>query len=244
MAKPRKLHQRILDWVFAHVFAPLLAGLLHLLCMTLRWEIRGREHVAPYWNEGKPVIVGCWHGRLLFIPYAWWKIGRGDTYVLMGRNRNGELITRIVAKFNMKAVRGGSRVGGKEARDAMAEVIQKNPASTLSFTPDGPHGPRYESKMGMAHLSRTLGLPVVWVAASASSAVRFKTWDRFMLPRPFAKVIVEFFPPIDPNKHEKISLDDYRKLIDVHGREYLQKIDSEIDQLTSEDRDLLAAGGK
>jgi lysophospholipid acyltransferase (LPLAT)-like uncharacterized protein len=241
MAKKRKPHQIVIDWLFAYVLAPLFAAILHVLCFTCRWDLRGRENIAPYWDGGKPCIVGCWHGRLVMIPYSWWKMGNGETYVLMGRNRNGELITRIVATFNMKAVRGGSRVGGAEARDAMEEAVRANPNATLSFTPDGPHGPRYVSKMGMAHLSRKLGIPVIWVSASAAGNLRSGTWDRFMLPLPFSKIRVTFEKPIYPADHAALTLEQYRDHIDALGRAYLAANDRAMGILTAEDQALLEA---
>lgn len=195
--------------------------------------------MRPFWDEGRPVCVGCWHGRLLLIPYAWQKLGRGETWVLMGSNRNGELITRIVATFNMKAIRGGSRKGGEEARRQMAKVVDESPATTLSLTPDGPHGPRYISKMGMAHVSRSLNIPVVWVSATARWALRFRTWDRFLFPLPFSRVIVEFSAPTFPEAHAQLTLEEYRNELDRKGRALLRALDEEIECLSAEDRRIL-----
>lgn len=235
MPKQPKPHQRLLDWLFAHVFSPVLALFLHVVCRTLRWDVRGLENLAPYWGQGRPVIVGCWHGRLLMIPYVWWRYGSGETYVLMGRNRNGELITRIVSRFRMRAIRGGSTKGGEEARKEMAARVVADPRTTLSMTPDGPRGPRYVSKMGMAHLSRTLDVPVVWVTASAHRSYRFPTWDRFMFPMPFTRVVVEFSPAILPADHAASSFEDYKAFLDAQGRAHLRRIDSEVAGLSAED---------
>lgn len=239
MAKKPKPHQLLLDWLFASVFSTIVALILHVICRTIRWDIRGLEHLAPYWGDGKPVIVGCWHGRLLMIPYAWYKHGGGETYVLMGRNRNGELITRIVARFRMRAVRGGSSKGGEEARKEMAARVMADPHTTLSMTPDGPRGPRYVSKMGMAHLSRSLNVPVIWVTASAKRSYRFPTWDRFMFPYPFTRVVVEFSPPIYPADHAAKSFEEYKAFLDAEGRRHLRRVDGEVAGLTQEDDRIL-----
>lgn len=242
-ARPRrrKLHQRIFDWLFTHVFPALFAAFLKTLFATQRWEIRGREHLRPFWDDGSPVIVGCWHGRLLMIPRAWQRVGRGDVHVLMGRNRNGELITRIVSRFNMGAIRGGSSAGGEEARSRMMDVVRQSPRSTLAMTPDGPRGPRYESKMGMAHLSRTLQIPVVWVAASARRSLRIPTWDRFLLPLPFSRVVVDFSAPLHPDAHAGLDLDAWRRELDRFGRRHLLRLDEELGVVLPEDRELLGA---
>lgn len=237
--KKSKPHQVLIDLIFMYLFAPFFSLVLHALCATYRWDIRGRENMVPFWDEGRPVIVGCWHGRLLMIPYAWNKIGNGDVHVLMGKNRNGELITRIVSTFNMKAIRGGSRSGGEEARRQMADAVLQSRSSTLALTPDGPHGPRYQSKIGMAHLSRTLNIPVVWVSATSHRASRATTWDRFMLPLPFSKVVVYFAAPTYPAAHAELPLEEYRELLDIRGRALLRELDLEAGQLIGEDDTLL-----
>ncbi len=222
----KRMVQDGLDWLFAQVLAPLLAALLHGLCATLRWDIRGLENLQPFWGEGRPVIVCCWHGRLLMIPHAWQRHGRGRAHVLMGRNRNGELITRIVARFRMDAIRGGSRSGGEAARRMMAEAVRHGGAETLALTPDGPHGPPQVSKMGAVSLSRSLDIPLLWVSASARRAVRFGTWDRFMLPLPFSRVRVVFGPPQHPRDHAHRSLEEMRDAIDEIGREAQRRVDA------------------
>jgi lysophospholipid acyltransferase (LPLAT)-like uncharacterized protein len=228
----RSARQRATDWVFAAVFAPLGAAALRLGCLTWRWNVTGLENVAPFWSQGRPVIVCCWHGRLLMLPFAWQRHGGGDVYVLMGRNRNGELITRVVSRFNMKAIRGGSRSGGAEARAEMAALVSRSPSTTLALTPDGPHGPPLVSKLGSAQLSRQSSLPVVWASAGASAAFRLPTWDRFVLPLPFARVTVHFSTPTWPEAHSGLSLEQYRDALDELGRAELAKVDGALHSRT------------
>lgn len=213
--------------------------MLKAIYATLRLEIRGRENLKPFWDEGRPVICAFWHGRLLLMPYAWWKVGRGEAYILMGRNRNGELITRIVSRFNMKAIRGGSSAGGEEARKEMLEVMARSPRTTLGITPDGPRGPRYESKMGIAWASRTLDVPVIWIAASTRWGLRTTTWDRFLVPLPFSKAVIAFGPPTSPADHADLDLDAWRRLLDAIGRRQTLALDREMGNLAEDDLPLL-----
>jgi lysophospholipid acyltransferase (LPLAT)-like uncharacterized protein len=62
----------------------------------------------------------------------------------------------------------------------------------LAITPDGPRGPAKSIAPGVGIVARRAGVPVVAAAASASSAWRLKSWDKFMIPRPFAKVHVAY----------------------------------------------------
>lgn len=221
----RSLRKRATDRFFAHLLAPVLATLLHLLCASIRWRVEGLENLDPFWAGGRPVIVACWHGRLVMIPEVWRLHGRGEAFVLMGLNRNGELITRIVERFRMRAIRGGSRHGGKNALEQMEQAVRSDPATTLALTPDGPHGPALVSKMGLAHVSRSCSLPVVWVSATASRAVRLKTWDHMVVPWPFSGVVVRFSAPLFPASWADRSLEEYREAIDEVGRAELAQVD-------------------
>lgn len=221
----RSLRKRATDWLFARVLAPMLGSFLRLVCASIRWRVEGLEHLDPFWRGGRPVIVACWHGRLVMIPEVWRVHGKGEAFVLMGLNRNGELITRIVERFRMRAIRGGSRDGGKQAREQMEHEVRSNPATTLALTPDGPHGPALVSKMGMAKVSRSCSLPVVWVSAAASRAARLGTWDRMVVPWPWSRVVVRFSAPVFPASWADRSLEEYRDAIDAVGRAELAQVD-------------------
>jgi lysophospholipid acyltransferase (LPLAT)-like uncharacterized protein len=221
----RSLRKRATDWLFAWVLAPFFGTILQLLCASIRWRVEGLENLDDFWGRGRPVIVACWHGRLVMIPAIWRNHGKGEAFVLMGLNRNGELITRIVERFRMRAIRGGSRDGGKKAREQMEQVVRNNPATTLALTPDGPHGPALVSKMGMAKVSRSSSLAVVWVSAAASRAVRLGTWDHMVVPWPFSRVVVRFSAPLFPASWEDRPLEEYRDAIDEVGRAELAQVD-------------------
>src|SRR5690606_4120386 len=129
---------------------------------------------------------------------------------------------------NMKAIRGGSSAGGEEARQQMLAVVDRSPRTTLAMTPDGPRGPRYASKMGMAWAARALEIPVIWVSASARWGVRTTAWDRFLAPLPFSKAVVEFGPPTWPADHAELDLEAWRRLLDDIGRRQMLALDREM----------------
>ena len=58
------------------------------------------------------------------------------------------------------------------------------------ITPDGPLGPVYELGAGIIFLAQKTGAPVLPINLEYSSCWRIKSWDRFIVPRPFAKVRV------------------------------------------------------
>lgn len=109
---------------------------------------------------------------------------------------DGELAARAVHCFGAETVRGSSSRGGSLALDQMEKVLGKVPA--VGLTLDGPRGPRRVAKPGIAILAARTQTPIVPVAAALDRAWRLRSWDRFMVPKPFARVVYAFAEPIAP----------------------------------------------
>jgi lysophospholipid acyltransferase (LPLAT)-like uncharacterized protein len=65
----------------------------------------------------------------------------------------------------------------------------------LGFTPDGPKGPRQEFKWGALVAAQLSGLPLVTISVGADRAWYLKSWDRFMIPKPFSKLRIRYGTP-------------------------------------------------
>jgi hypothetical protein len=165
--------------------APVVAhGVISTLALTHRAAIVGEEHAAQYWREGRNVIMIFWHDQLLMMAKAYHGPG---ARILVSASKDGELIARTMHRFGMGTVRGSSSRGGRAALREM--VMQASEPVDLVITPDGPRGPRHEIKEGVAALARLTGRPVIPVAFAASAGHRFASWDRFLLPYPWARTV-------------------------------------------------------
>jgi lysophospholipid acyltransferase (LPLAT)-like uncharacterized protein len=58
----------------------------------------------------------------------------------------------------------------------------------VAITPDGPRGPRYAVQTGAIKLGQITGRPIVPVSYRVNWKVRANSWDRHMIPLPFARV--------------------------------------------------------
>ncbi len=178
--------------------APLAAfGVIRLLSWSIRAEVVGEGELHSLWKKGDRVILAFWHDQLLLMAPGY----RGPgSKILISPSKDGELIARTMAYFGQGAVRGSSSRGGRSAfRHLLA--LGKEPID-LVITPDGPKGPRHEVKEGVVQLARLTGRPVVPMAFAASRGHRFASWDRFLLPYPFACGVYAFGPPLEFQKGE------------------------------------------
>jgi lysophospholipid acyltransferase (LPLAT)-like uncharacterized protein len=169
-----------------------LAGtaLVSALLATTRVERVGTEHFEQFRRRGKRVIFVFWHGHLL--PLVHYHREEGIV-VLVSEHADGERIARILLRNGFGAVRGSSTRGG--ARGLRALVRAARAGHDLALTPDGPRGPRGVFKPGALAAARMTGLPVIPLAVSAAPAWRLGSWDGFLVPKPFARVRIEYLPP-------------------------------------------------
>ena len=137
------------------------------------------------------MIFVFWHGQLL--PLVHYHRGEG-VVVLVSEHADGEYITRVIERHGFDTVRGSSTRGGTKGLKALIRAARAG--HDLALTPDGPRGPAQEFKPGALLAAQVTGAPIIPVAAGASAAWHFESWDRFMVPRPLSKVAVEYAEPV------------------------------------------------
>lgn len=186
MSEPTKKKD---DWRL-RIGVPLGVGLLRVLAATWRIERNGEAGWAKLTAAGKGSVLALWHGQLF--PLAW-AVRDMKLLVLVSEHRDGEIITRILENLGYRMIRGSTTRGGARA---LAEMIRELKAGrSIAVTPDGPKGPARVFSPGAAVAAQRAEVPVVPLYATVSSAWRLKSWDRFMIPKPFARVTVQLGEP-------------------------------------------------
>ena len=170
----------------AHLFGWLARAFTSLLFLTCRQHVYGDAIVDRYRinNPGKGLLYASWHrGILYFIHYY-----RGRHFVVMASaSKDGELAAQMCARHGWKVVRGSSSHRGSEALREMIHLYHQGYHGGLVV--DAPVGPAHASKIGIIIAAKRTGLPIVPVMWSADRAWRIKSWDRTIIPKPFAKIV-------------------------------------------------------
>jgi len=163
------------------------AWLLRVLGSTWRVRVRHDDELRRLRAAGQPIIFALWHGELLPLLYHHRREG---VVVMISEHADGELVARVAERLGYRTVRGSTSRGAARALLEAARVVQEG--HDLAITPDGPRGPAKSVAPGVAVLAQRTGAPVIGVAAHARSAWRLKSWDSFLIPRPFARVDVAY----------------------------------------------------
>ncbi len=165
------------------------AGLVRLLAATWRYRVHGGEHVTAARASGRPLVYILWHGRLL--PLLYQRRGEGVA-VLISRHRDGGYLAELSERWGYQVVRGSSKRGGEVGLLGLVRHLRRGAA--VALTPDGPRGPAERVKPGALAAAQHASALVIAAGARASSAWWIESWDRFCLPKPFARVDVAYSP--------------------------------------------------
>lgn len=190
--------------VSAVIGPPLIWALINLLWKTCRIQaVIGEEHLQKLLDENKPVIPCYWHQQQLFaVRYLLdtadarpaFKLG-----YLISPSSDGDIASKMFSGQGVKIIRGSATRGGAQALREIYQIIRQEGVSPI-VTPDGPTGPIYQCKPGVAMLAQISRSPLVPIAYAASSAWQLRSWDRFLLPRPFARIVIAVGEPLVVNK--------------------------------------------
>lgn len=172
-----------------------------LLGKSWRSKLVGRSDLNPYMHKDETRFIYCfWHEHLLPITYLF--RGSGVTAVV-SRSRDGMWVSAIASRWKHGIIAGSSSRGGAGAVRECVRSLQKG--CHIAITPDGPRGPRNISKPGAAEISLLSGVTIVPVIVRVKEAWYLKSWDRFCIPKPFSKVVIDFCEPLYPKDFSQAS---------------------------------------
>jgi lysophospholipid acyltransferase (LPLAT)-like uncharacterized protein len=170
-------------------------GLYRVWARTLRLRIEDPHGVIGF-VEQQPVIFAIWHNRLLMLPRVFDPTFQTrQSYGLISASRDGDLIANWIERSGYGTIRGSSSRKGVIALRQLVDMLASGQGNVL-VTPDGPRGPVYKVSQGIVFLAQKSGAPIVPIHMEYTSCWRLKSWDRFMVPRPFATLRAIFGVPI------------------------------------------------
>lgn len=192
--------------------------LLRLLARTWKVQVEFYENWEAGRRDGKDPLFAFWHEN---IPSGAILHRNRQIIVMISQHRDGELIARIVEKLGFRTRRGSTTTRGSQAlREMLRDARSK---SGLAITPDGPRGPAYSVAPGVLFLAAMSGRPIISVQFASSSCWRAGSWDRMIIPKPFAHVVVAYGAGLEVPRgvlRDSLQLQRYQTLV----RERLQQL--------------------
>jgi lysophospholipid acyltransferase (LPLAT)-like uncharacterized protein len=177
---------------------PILKGLIRVLTATYRIDrVIGEEQMAPY-LKGEAVCAPCyWHQHHIIgstLVRAWIRRGFKACFLVSG-SVDGDVPERIARAWGAEVIRGSANQSGALALRDQQRMIRNG--YSIVTTADGPRGPQHEFKAGTVLMARIAGVPIVPIGCAADRAWYLeKRWDRFMIPKPFARIVIAIGEPV------------------------------------------------
>jgi lysophospholipid acyltransferase (LPLAT)-like uncharacterized protein len=178
----------------ARVLIPFGFGLYRGWAQTLRLQVEDPHGVIGFVKR-QPVIFAIWHNRLLMLPRVFDpSFPTRQSFGLISASRDGDFIATFIERSGYGTIRGSSSRKGVLALRQLVDTLATD--GNVLLTPDGPRGPVYQVSQGIVFLAQKSGAPIVPIHMEYSSCWRLKSWDRFVVPRPFAKLRAIFGAPL------------------------------------------------
>jgi lysophospholipid acyltransferase (LPLAT)-like uncharacterized protein len=166
-------------------------GTLAIRLLGATWRIRwfDRDEYRARRAAGLPVIWVLWHGQMLPLLYSH---RRFDAAVLISEHADGEIIAQVASRFGYQLVRGSTSQGASRALVGLVRRLKEG--ADIAITPDGPRGPNRSVAPGVLVAAYRSNVPLLPVGVSVDRAWRLKTWDGFVIPKPFARITIRYGP--------------------------------------------------
>lgn len=164
-------------------------SVLRGLARSWRTEVLGGEHLESVASSG--FMIALWHGRMLMgVEFH----GDRRWNVLVSPSDDGNLSRTLLDAFGYRVIRGSSSRGGARALRQMLSVLDAG--ECLILTPDGPRGPSRDVNPGLAWMARATAYPILPLGMVTDRAWYMKSWDRFTIPKPRARVVFSHGEPV------------------------------------------------
>ena len=192
--------------------------IIRLISMTYRIMVIHPEIEKSIFARGEVPVYISWHQR--FFPGITFFAQRHRISIMISKSKDGDYISKIVHILGWTPVRGSSTRGGKEALDELKRRAQEG--CTIGHIVDGPKGPFGVVKPGLLVIAQHSGMPILPAIVSSEKRWVFNSWDKFIVPKPFSRVIIMFdketYIPsdIDGDEFERLRLSIQKRLYGLY----------------------------
>ena len=203
---------------FKKFIAWILAKILSFFCNSLRIVISDDSQSIMKDLHGKSKICAIWHENLLITPVMFNKFFSDvKMHGLISPSKDGAWGAYILNQLGISTIRGSSKRGGISAFLLMQRLLA-NEVCAITFTPDGPRGPKRIVKDGIVKLAKISKAPIVLATAKYSTYKTIKSWDQMKIPLPFSKIFINIYT-ILPEEIDQLSFEELKEKI----QEYLNR---------------------
>jgi len=172
------------------------------------YQVLGHQRFDDSMNGDRPVIWAAWHGMTMMLAgYVLRQYSPESLIIMMPDDWRGEALAHWAAKIGARPwrmnLKGDASMGAARKLAQMVRLLRAGHDAYI--TPDGPDGPAYEVKPGLAYLAKKAGASILPVGAYTRSGYRLNRWDQYVVPRPYSRISVVVGEPYYAAEGQEIS---------------------------------------
>jgi len=160
-------------------------------------------------------MLAVWYVMRFFKPAA-----------IVSEHVDGAWAAAALEALNFTIFRGSSNRGGVRALKQLLKFLREQPIPVAAFAADGPQGPRRKLKPGTTMVAVRLKGPVIPFGVKTPCAWRLNSWDRFIIPWPGSKVIIDLGPPLYPPP--TLNLREQNQWLEEVCRRHQEQVESDL----------------
>jgi lysophospholipid acyltransferase (LPLAT)-like uncharacterized protein len=179
------------------LLGPLVRLLFAIIWSSCRVRVEGESNIDALVQSGKPFIPCYWHQHHFFCSWYMRRLIQRGLKIgfLISPSRDGDIPAKMARSWGGLVIRGSTTRTGAQAMRDMYNIIVKDGVSPVT-TSDGPQGPIHVFKLGDILLSQFTQAPLLPLSYAANRAWQLKSWDKFLIPKPFAKIVITIGEPV------------------------------------------------
>jgi lysophospholipid acyltransferase (LPLAT)-like uncharacterized protein len=201
----------IKHFIVQHILA--LVSFIYIKFVIITSVIVEKNIEKPkfYWDNKKPFILAFWHNQLMMISYCWKSDNKIN--ILASGHSDGRFGAIVGSYFNLKNIPTSSSKKTISLKPIFKLLKNSN---YLGITPDGPRGPSQKVSEGIIRISKITQVPIMPIGFASSKFKKLKSWDSFLITKPFSKCAFVWGDIITiPKNSTDSDVEEYKKKLEV-----------------------------
>lgn len=170
----------------------ILCAIVHLYCSTFRLTVENEKKWISNLDQGRRIILCTWHQQFFSAIRYFKRYKKYSPCLMISKSNDGEIIANIAERTGWHAVRGSSSRDGGAALKEMVARLRLHGCGLAGHILDGPRGPAGVVKSGIISMAQATEAVIVPFSVRAEKVWYFRSWDKFMVPKPFSRVSIKF----------------------------------------------------
>ena len=221
-----KIKKKITKNFFVQHFLALITVLyIKLVRVTSVIIDKNIESPNSYWDNNKPFILAFWHSQLMMISYCW----KSDSQInILASGHSDGRFGAIVGKYFKLNNIPTSSVEKSITLKPIFKLLKNS--QYVGITPDGPRGPTQKVSEGIIKISKNTQVPIIPIGFASSKFRKLKSWDSFLITKPFSKCVFVWGDSISiPKNCDEVEIENFKKILEDQINLCIYKAKKEID---------------